>query len=93
MLRLESEARASRVGAAARADQAAVEEVAAVELEPGLRGLDLERSARSAFLHPGDRDEGSLVLAIDDEVVVVASGGADLVELVVDPERRGQLQM
>ena len=89
MLRLESDPRASRVGAAARADQAAVEEVAAVQLESGLRSLDLEPSAASRLFDPCDRDDRSPVFAIDDEVVVVASGDAELVEVVVDPYAEG----
>ena len=93
MLRLESEARALRVGAAARPDQAAVEEVPAVELESGLGRLDLEPSAASLFLNRCNRAEGSPVLPVDDEVVVVASGEAELVEVVFDSARREQLRM
>src|SRR4051812_24309200 len=63
-----------------RADERAVQEVAAVDLHAGLGRVLIKRAAAFGIAHGGAEDQGSVVwsLAIENEVVVVAKALCDL---------------
>lgn len=77
MLRLEAEAGAVAVDAAALAGDGAVQVVPRIELDAGLGGLDLERATREGLDDPGD-ERGIRVRAAEDVGVVVAAPGRQL---------------
>ncbi len=90
MLRLEGDAAAPKVGTAAGTDEIAVQEVTAVDLEPGLGGLDLERTAASMLHEPRGEHEAGCPAPIEHEVVVVSAGKPELLVVGVDPRADGR---
>ena len=90
MLRLERDPGALRVRPPARPGQRSVERVARVHLEAGLGRRELEAEAARRVVEPGRRREGEASLAVEHEVVVVASGRGKLAERVADPGSDGR---
>src|SRR5437868_10476642 len=88
MLCLQSQSIAEPIDAAAFARDAAVEEVAGIELNPGLRGVNLQRATARRF-HYSRREHqriGRRAVSIQHEVVIVAVAVADLGVLsLIDP--------
>src|SRR5690348_3289907 len=90
VLRLEAEAETVAVGDAALAVDAAVEEIAAVKLNARLRGQDFQFPSRFFVVNAGGEDEAGLVIAIQDEIVVVALAEFELLVVVIDARADGR---
>ena len=90
VLRLQAERAAMLVNMAGFACDCAVEEIAGVELQPGLRRRDIERSAALRILEL--RGVTQPRVAIQDPVMVVALAVLDLLVIRVDARAdRGRL--
>src|SRR6185437_1144429 len=85
MLRLEGDAGVPRVGSASLPGWSAVDPVARIELESGLRGVDVEGAAASRIDETGGERRHDWFAFSEDEVVVVAAGDAKLVVRHANP--------
>src|SRR5438045_2544814 len=88
VLRLEAHAVALPIREAARAEQASIEKIARVELDPGLGRLDVEDAAAARVDESGRRVERAGWRSrrhVEDPVVVVAASQQQLRVAATDP--------
>jgi hypothetical protein len=91
MLRLEREGPVLLVDDALLSREGAVQEIAAVELDPGLGARDVHHPARLRIIHGRDRRERPAP-AVEHVVVVVADGiAAHLLDVLPDPRRLAEV--
>ena len=89
MLGLEAEPATALVGDPALADVVAVEEVAAIELDPGLGGEHVHHPA-GLRLADRRRECQAVGVAVDDVIVVIARSKSELLVLLFNPGPDGR---